>query len=108
MTTQWVRLPAPLAWVVWRALCKAEWSAAAQWRERFLAFERPDQVLSRDLVEHFLREVASPRHLVDLCEELLAEKRLLRRDARCVEELLLQQTDRTGQWKHHHGKGESV
>jgi hypothetical protein len=88
MVAEWVRLPAPLSWVLWRALCKAEWTDAVQWRTTFLDFERPDRVLGRDLVEAFLAQIASPTQLVHLCEQLL-----------------LQQTDASGQWKHQHRKG---
>jgi hypothetical protein len=55
LTTEWCPLPASLAWTLWRAIVRAQWSTAAQWREQFLAFERPDRVVSRDVVEGFLR-----------------------------------------------------
>lgn len=106
MTTHWCRLPQSMAWLWWRALCKAQWSAAAQWRETFLNFERPDRVLSRDLIEGFLQEIARPKHLMDLLEALMEEGKLLRRDAHHLQELVLTQTDRDGQWKHQqHRKG---
>ena len=31
-----------------------------------MAFERPDRALSRDIVEVFLEEIASPKQLMDL------------------------------------------
>jgi hypothetical protein len=105
MVAEWVRLPAPLSWVLWRALTRAEWTVAVQWRATFLDFDAPDRVLGRDLVEAFLGQIASPQQLITLCEQLLAEKRLLRRDAHQLEELLLAQTDASGQWKHQHRKG---
>ena len=50
---------APCMAALARAL-QARWSTAVAWRTTFLDFERPDRVLSRDLVEAFLAELASP------------------------------------------------
>jgi len=66
-----------------------------------LDFDRPDRTLSSDLVEDFLGEIASPQQLVEVVEQLLAEKRLLRRDAHAVEEAVLRHVDHAGKWKHH-------
>jgi hypothetical protein len=85
MTRQWCPLPAALSWVMWRA----EWRTAVQWREQFLAFEKPDRALSRDNVEGFLAETCTPKQLMILLEELQQEGKLLRRDAHQLEELLL-------------------
>jgi hypothetical protein len=64
LTQEWVPLSASQAWVLWRALAQAQWTRAAEWRTQFLAFEAPDRVLSRDLVEAFLADLASPTHLI--------------------------------------------
>jgi hypothetical protein len=97
---EWCPLPASLAWVLWRAVLKAQWSTATQWREQFLAFEKPDRVLSRDLVEAFLAEHASPQQMMALVEQLMEERRLLKRDGRQVQDRLLAHVDRHGEWKH--------
>jgi hypothetical protein len=96
-------LPAGHAWVLWRALTKAQWSQAAQWREQFLAVDAPDRVLSRDVVDQCFREIASPHQLMDVVEALRREGTLLPHDARQVEEQLLRHVDGTGQWKHQRG-----
>ena len=101
LCTHWCPLPQSMAWLWWRALTKAQWSQAGAWRETFCDFERPDRVLSRDLIEGFLQEIATPKHLVDLLEALREEGKLLRRDAHHLQELVLTQTDRDGHWKHH-------
>jgi hypothetical protein len=33
LTTEWCALPASLAWTLWRAIVRAQWSTAAQWRD---------------------------------------------------------------------------
>ena len=101
MCTHWCPLPSRLSWVLWRALSQAQWSAAVQWREQFLAFDKPDRTVSSDLVETFLEEVASPQQIMKVLGELMEEKRLLRRDAHQLEEEVLRHVDHTGQWKHH-------
>jgi hypothetical protein len=108
MTTHWCPLPAAVAWVWWRALLKAEDPLAAAWRQAFLDFEAPDRVLSRDIVEAFLARVATPPQLIALLEQLQAEGKLLRRDARHLQELVLTQTDRGGQWTHQRGRRQSA
>jgi hypothetical protein len=100
LTQEWVPLSASQAWVLWRALAKAQWTCAAEWRAQFLAFDAPDRVLSRDLVEAFFGEIASPRQLMDLLEALRREGTLLGRDACQIEEQLLGHVERQGQWKH--------
>jgi hypothetical protein len=86
MCTHWCPLPASAAWLWWRAVTRAEWSTVVQWRERFLAFDKPDRTLSSDLVEAFLQESATPKQLVGVLEELQREGKLLKRDAHQLEE----------------------
>ena len=104
MTTRWCPLPAPLAGLWWRALSKARWSAAAEWRETVLDFDRPDRVLSSDIVEAFLAEIASPQQLIEVLEKLMAEGKLLRRDGHQLQELVLRHVDQQGHWKHQRGR----
>jgi hypothetical protein len=99
MTTRWCPLPASQAWILWRALTRAEWPKAVQWRTAFLAYDAPDRLLSRAIVEAFLAEVAQPKHLISLLEALAQEKMLLSHDARRIEGLLLEQVNKDGQWK---------
>jgi hypothetical protein len=49
LTQEWFPLSASQSWVLWRALTKAQWTRAAEWREQIMAFDAPDRVLSRDL-----------------------------------------------------------
>jgi hypothetical protein len=64
-TTYWAPLPSRRAWTLWHALMRARWSTAVAWRERFLAFDAPDRVVSSAVVEDFLQEIASPQRLMD-------------------------------------------
>ncbi len=100
MMTHWCPMPMAMAWLMWRALHHARWSTAVAWRETFLAFERPDRAVSRDVVEAFLAEVASPAQLVDLVEHLSKEHVLLRRDAQKMVSRILAHVNKEGQWKH--------
>jgi hypothetical protein len=86
LTREWIPLPSALAWLLWRAIGKVQWSASVEWREQFLAFEKPNRVLSRDMVEDFLGEIASPKNLMGLLEALKQEKMLIRHDAHRLEE----------------------
>jgi hypothetical protein len=43
----------------WRALLKAEDPLAVAWRQALLDFEAPDRVLSHDMVEAFLGQLAT-------------------------------------------------
>jgi hypothetical protein len=74
---------------------------ASAWLQAFLDFERPDQVLSADIVETFLAKIATPAQLMDLVEQLMHEGTLLRWDGHQVQEHLLTHVDHTGQWKYH-------
>jgi hypothetical protein len=79
---------------------QARYPPADAWRARFLAFDAPDRVLGRDLVERFLEEIATPQHLMDLVEHLMKERCLVRRDGHQLQEYILAHVDRAGQWKH--------
>ena len=82
-------------------------STATRWRDAFLAFDREDKLVSSDIVETFLGEIASPQQFIDLLEALVQEK-LLKRDGRQLEELVLQHVDATGQWTHQQGRRQSA
>jgi hypothetical protein len=90
--------------VLWRAILKAEWSAAVAWRQAFLDFEKPNRVLSRDVVEDFLGEIASPKNLMGLLEALKQEKMLIRHDTHRLEERILRHVAKDGTWKHQRGR----
>jgi hypothetical protein len=96
---EWCPISASLSWVLWRALLKAEGRTAVQWREQFLAFDAPDRLLSRDVVEAFLGEIASPQQLMDILERLIEEQRLLRRDGHQLQEQLLRHVAKDDPWQ---------
>ena len=73
ITTEWCPLPSRLSWVLWRALIHAWGSTATRWRDAFLAFDREDKLVSSDIVETFLGEIASPQQFIDLLEALVQE-----------------------------------
>jgi hypothetical protein len=100
LTTQWCPVPPPLAWCWWRAILRARWSLAVQWREAFLAKARTDAALTRGEAAAFLGELASLPALVTLVEQLLREQVLLKPDGHKIINMLLDQADATGQWKH--------
>jgi hypothetical protein len=108
MTTHWCPVPASVSWIWWRAITRAEDPLAAAWRQAFLDFERPDRVLSRSLVEAFLARIATPPQLIALLEQLQAEGKLLRRDARHLQELVLAHVSKDGTWKHSQGRRQSA
>jgi hypothetical protein len=99
LCTHWCPIPASLAWCWWRALSKAQYPPADLWRARFVAFDREDRGVSRDIVESFLAEIASPPQLIDLVEHLMKERCLVRRDGHHLQEHILAHVDHTGQWK---------
>ena len=96
LTTRWCPLPTPLSGVWWRAFSKARWSAAAEWREELLSFDREDRVLSSDMVEAFLGDVATPTQLIEVLEKLMEEKRRLLRDGHQFQELVLRHVELRG------------
>src|SRR5262245_52418887 len=73
-------LPEPLVRHWWRALCDAQWSEAAQWRERVIALT-PQDACARGFVE----VDCSPRVLVGLLELLVREGTLARPTASQIE-----------------------
>jgi hypothetical protein len=105
---EWVPMPASVSWVLWRALCKAQYPPADAWRARLNAFDAPDRLLSRDLVEDFLQEIATPHALMEVVEALMKEHVLLRRDGHRVQEQILRHVTASGQWKHHRGRRQSA
>jgi hypothetical protein len=74
LTREWIPLPASLAWALWRALVKARWSLACEWREAFLAFDLPGQWRSGEDVEAFFGQVATPPVLMELLAVLIASR----------------------------------
>jgi hypothetical protein len=79
---------------LWRALCAAQWSQAAAWREACLAFHPEGQDARR-----FVDEACSPHTLVQVVELLVQEGVLTRQAASAIEGRLLAQTDARGAWK---------
>jgi hypothetical protein len=91
--------------VLWRAVCKAQWSWAVEWREAFLVFARRcEGEPSRRMVAYFFTQHCAPADLVTLLEHLAKERVLVPRDARRIEELLLTQVHKDGLWKHQQGR----
>ena len=78
---------------LWRALCDARWSLAAQWREALIHFtpERQDARL-------FVEADCHPAALVAVLEGLVHEGVLPRQTASRIEERLLQQVSKEGAW----------
>jgi hypothetical protein len=93
-----------LSWVLWRALGRTQDPLAVAWRQAFCDFEAPNRLLGRDLVEAFLRQVATPQQLMALVEQLEHEGTLLRRDAHQLEERILGHVAKDGTWKHQQGR----
>jgi len=104
LTRDWCPLPRSLAWVWWRAISRAQWSASAEWREAFLVFARRSDRTSAEMVHYFFTRHYAPHDLVTLLEALVQERVLLARDGHSIEEVLLQQCDAQGQWKHERGR----
>ena len=61
--------PPTLARTWWRAIDRATWSTAVQWREAFVRFAAQDGLVTRDYVDGFLGEVATLPRLVELVED---------------------------------------
>jgi hypothetical protein len=100
IVTQWCPLPAALAWVWWRAISKAQWSLAVEWRDAFLEKAQQQAVLTRGEVAGFLGHLVTLPTLMQLVGALRHERVLLAQDARQLEDRLLALADRDGQWKH--------
>jgi hypothetical protein len=105
LTREWCPLPSSLAWTLWRAIVRARWSGAVEWRTVFLDFARRcTGVPSRAVVTVFFAQHCAPHDLMTLIEALVQEQVLLRRDGRRIEEILLGQCDAQGAWKHQRGR----
>ena len=99
LTQDWLTLEPDLARAWWYAVATARWSVATAWREQFLAFARQDGLVTADVVDDFLAQVATLAQLVQVLEALAHERRLLARDKRQIEEALFAQADAHGHWK---------
>jgi hypothetical protein len=95
---EWLALPPARAWVLWRAVLRAQGSPSVQWRAAFLELARTEAVLTATQVPAFLGELITLPTLIALVEALMAEKVLLRHDGRAIEEHLFRQADAAGQW----------
>ena len=106
LVTGWCPLPASLAWTWWRAIVRAQWSASVAWRQAFLTFARRQdtEFIERDLVCTFFMRHCTPADLITLLEALRQERVLLAHDALRIEEHLLAQADKDGQWEHRRGR----
>jgi hypothetical protein len=104
MCTHWCPVPASAAWLLWRAVSKAQYPPVDAWRARFLAFDAPDRLLSSDVVKGFLAETCTPQHLLEVIDHLMKERTLLKRDGQHLQEQILAHVDRTGQWKQQRGR----
>lgn len=89
------QLPQELSQPWWSALWKARWTTAVAFREAF------GQVDTRDTVAALLfrQALVVPEVLITLVEALLAERCLLRHEARAIEEAILARVDAAGNWK---------
>jgi hypothetical protein len=62
LTREWIVLPPALAWVLWRAVCKAQWSWAAEWSEARgngeAAIERLHGLIPSEVVPHHQKVTA--------------------------------------------------
>jgi hypothetical protein len=100
LTREWVLVPEALRSAWWLALCKAQWSLAAEWRQAFLAFHRREAWTSAEDVARFFGQMATPRVLFGLLESLIQEGALLKQDGHHLETVLLEQLTAEGEWKH--------
>jgi hypothetical protein len=95
--TEWLRLTPTIAVGWWAALHQARWSRAVALRSTILG----QAVLTQDwrTIQRLYEGGMAPQALVAVLEELLAEGVMTAKVARQLEELVLQQTGPTGQWR---------
>jgi hypothetical protein len=89
-----------LSWRLWTALGRARWSVSVEWREAVLAFARRDAWTSAEDVEVFFRQRVTLPQLMAVVEALRQEGAMGTRDARRLEEHLLERANAQGEWKH--------
>jgi hypothetical protein len=83
----------PLAKRWWGAIARAKWFEVSQWRQALLVLERVGDG------EEAMYNLLTPAKVVRMCELLVQEQVLGRRDASAFEDALLAVTDSAGQWK---------
>ena len=101
ITEQWLQLSPALASHWWSALGKSTWSSAVALRTAlhdFSALPFPAQAPSD--VRTAIETALQPRALVQVLEDLVRQKLIMRREARVIEAAVLSHTDATGQWHH--------
>jgi hypothetical protein len=96
----WLALRPARAWVLWRAVIRAQWSLSVTWRQEFLALARDlaTGVQQDGHVLDGLRALTALPRLVELLETLMSERVLLKHDGHAIEEYLFKQVDAAGQW----------
>jgi hypothetical protein len=96
---QWLGLTQDQTACWWRALGKSRWSQHQALRHLILAFDRPYVAQRVDVEKEALSELVAGACLIELCEQLVRQGHLLRRDATVIEERVLARLGSDGEWK---------
>jgi hypothetical protein len=95
----WLGLSSDLAWAWWHALSKSRWTEARAFHQAVLRYDQHPAPAQRPTEEKTcMSALVGPGYLVQLVEDLVRERVLLRRDAAKIEDSILVKLDAEGEW----------
>jgi hypothetical protein len=100
LTRRWLGLSPDLAHTWWNALSRSRWTEARTFYQAVLRYDAhpaPAQRPTEDKLS--MSGLVEPQALMQLVEDLVAERCLLRREASTIQEGILLRLDATGEWR---------
>jgi len=95
MLMDYWQVPASLAVTWWRALGRSHHARALAVRQTVLLFDAAPVAEAY----HLVYGVGAPQDVIEVLEALVDEEQLLRSQATAIEEAVLRNVDREGEWR---------
>jgi hypothetical protein len=97
---RWLGLSNDLAYSWWNALGKSQWHEARTFHQAVLRYDQHPAPAHRPAEDKTtMSGLVAPGYLMQLVEDLVREKVLLRRDATKIEDGILARLDAAGEWR---------
>jgi hypothetical protein len=97
---QYLGLPAHVTFAWWNALRKSAWTEAVMLHEAIVTYDaRPFKAQQPQAVIDAISAAVAPQRLIAITEDLVTQRLLIRRDARVIEQAVLDRVERHGGWR---------
>jgi hypothetical protein len=97
---RWLGLSTDLAATWWHALGKSRWTEARAFHQAVVRYDQHPAPAQRPQADKDLMSgLVGPQYLMQVVEDLVRERVLLRREATKIEDAILGALDATGDWR---------